>query len=346
MAINKTPRQRKEVTIRQIADKAGVSIATVSRVLNNHGDVSDETRDNVWEVARKYGYKIARGHNNSRSGTGLIAVTMPYTAPEYFALILAGAAEALTEQGFRIVLCPTRHDRDRERSLLEELSHGATDGALLVLPEESHEELRSLSENDYKFVIVDPLERPASDIPTVSAAHSSAAMQATRHLIGLGNTRIAAITGPTRSMASIERLRGYHAALAGIGILPDPSLEQAADFLVTGGKQAALKLLGLQNRPTAIIAFNDDMAIGAMQAARELRLEIPKNLSVVGIDDNRESSLVTPALTTVKQPLVEMGRMATSILIRILDNRQFEPLHIELATNLVVRDSTGPCPSK
>ena len=346
MSNNETPSRRSKITIRQIADKAGVSIATVSRVLNDHGDVSAETRESVWKVAKEYGYSIARGQKNNRTGTGLIAVTMPFTAPEYFALILAGAAEALTEHGFRIVLCPTRHDRDREKSLLEELSHGATDGALLVLPEESHEELRSLSDHGYRFVIVDPLERPDSNLPTVSAAHSSAAMQATRHLIGLGHHRIAAITGPNRSMASIERLRGYHAALAGAGIMPTQELEIQSDFLVDGGRKAARQLFRLSSPPTAIIAFNDDMAVGAMQAAREFSLSIPKDVSIVGIDDNREASLVTPPLTTVKQPLVEMGRMAVSILTRILENHQLEPLHVELATTLVVRESTGPCPVK
>jgi len=343
---NKASPRRNKITIRQIADRAGVSIATVSRVLNDHGDVSAETRETVWKVSKEYGYNIARGQKTNREGTGLIALTMPFTAPEYFALILAGAAEALTEHGFRIVLCPTRHDRDREKSLLDELSHGATDGALLVLPEESHEELRSLSDHGYRFVIVDPLERPDSNLPTVSAAHSSAAMQATRHLLGLGHTRIAAITGPTRSMASVERLRGYHAALAGAGIMPTQDLEVQADFLVEGGKQAARKLLQLPERPTGIVAFNDDMAIGAMQTAGEFSLSVPRDISVVGIDDNREASLVTPPLTTVKQPLVEMGRMAVSILTRILENHQFEPLHVELATTLIVRQSTGPCPAK
>lgn len=342
MAAPEISSSRQRTTIRQIAQLAGVSIATVSRVMNGREDVSSDTRRVVQSVAREHGYELARSGRPAYRPTSLVGVMMPFTAPAYFASILSGAAEALAERDMRVVLCPTRHDHDRERSLLEHLSNGTTDGALLILPEESENEMRSLSDRGYHFVVVDPLEPPGKGIPVVSAAHSSAAMQATRHLLDLGHRRIGVVTGPSRWMATVGRLRGYHAALAGAGILPDPSLEVPADFLIAGGRDGAERLLDIAEPPTAVLAFNDDMAIGVLQTAAAHGLKVPDDLSVVGIDDVPAAMLVTPALTTVRQPLAEMGRMAVDLLLRLLENHRYEPLHVELATSLVVRESTAP----
>jgi LacI family transcriptional regulator len=142
-------------------------------------------------------------------------------------------------------------------------------------------------------------------------------------------------------MATEERQRGYHAALAAAGVLPDPQLVVASNFDIEGGRRAAAALLELDDPPTAIFAFNDPLAIGAMQAAQARDLRVPADLSIVGFDDTAEAELVTPALTTVRQPLAEMGRMAVSLLMRLLEGRPFEALHVELATQLIVRGSTG-----
>jgi LacI family transcriptional regulator len=242
----------------------------------------------------------------------------------------------------RMVLCPTHHEREREVSLLERLMRGTTDSALLILPEESAEDLSALGEHGYRFVIVDPHQPPDERVPTVSAAHISGASAAIDHLLALGHRRIAAITGPRGWIATEERLRGYRGSLAALSILPDPALELAADFSVDGGYAATRELLALEQPPTAIFAFNDMLAIGAMQAAREHGLSVPGDLSVVGFDDTFEASIVTPALTTVRQPLAEMGRMAVALLTRMLGNQSIEALHVELQTSLVVRDSTAP----
>jgi LacI family transcriptional regulator len=329
------------VTIREIAELAGVSIATVSRVVNGRGDVSDETREIVQRVVREHGYSANRSARGLSAGrTGFVGVTIPKVHPVYFSSILSGAAEALSEQDMRIVLCPTEHEHDREVSLLERLMHGTTDGALLVLPEETNDELESLLNHGYRFVVVDPLKPLKERIPAVSAANSSGANQAIKHLLGLGHRRIAAITGPTGWLATDERRGGYHAALASAGIMPDPALEVASDFQVEGGIEAAGRLLDAAERPTAIFAFNDNLAIGAMHAARARGLRLPEDLSIVGFDDLEWAQHVTPALTTVRQPLAEMGRMAVSLLTRLLDNQSFEALHVELATRFIVRGST------
>jgi LacI family transcriptional regulator len=194
----------------------------------------------------------------------------------------------------------------------------------------------------FRFVVVDPMMRIDERVPTVSAAHSAGANQATAHLLELGHRRIAVITGPEGWMATDERLRGHRAALAAAGVLPDGSLVVESDFEVAGGRAAAAQLLDLAEPPTAIFAFNDQLAIGAMQAALERGMRVPDELSIVGFDDTAEAQIVTPRLTTVHQPLAEIGRMGVSLLTRLLENQRLEALHVELETKLVRRGSTAP----
>lgn len=322
-----------------------MSIATVSRVVNGRSDVSTETRQAVRRVLREQGYAAsARAPGRpARPRTALVGITMPVVHPEYFASILSGAAEALYEHGMRMVLCPTRHSRAREVTVLDQLTHGGTDGAILVLPEETSEELAALADGGFRFVIVDPLRpTPGGGVPVVSATNSSGATQATRHLLELGHRRIAAIGGPAGWTASEERLRGYHAALAGAGATVDANLVVHSNFSIAGGREAAGQLLSLPEPPTAIFAFNDSMAIGAMQEARDRGMRLPGEVSVVGFDDTSGAAIVVPALTTVRQPLAEMGRTAVSLLLRQLEQQRFEPLRVELETKLIVRDSTAP----
>jgi LacI family transcriptional regulator len=227
-------------------------------------------------------------------------------------------------------------------TLLERLMHGTTDGAVIILPEESSDELEQLLNHGYRFVVVDPLLPLNERIPAVSAAHTAGADQAMKHLLSLGHRRIGAITGPRGWKATDERRRGYYAALAEAGIAPHPELEVESNFELAGGTAAAERLLDLPDPPTAIFAFNDNMAIGALRAARARGVPVPEFLSVVGFDDLEEADIVTPALTTIRQPLGEMGRIAVSLLMRLLDNQRLEALHVELATRLIVRESTAP----
>ncbi|HEX3689581.1 MAG TPA: LacI family DNA-binding transcriptional regulator [Solirubrobacteraceae bacterium] len=330
------------LTIREVADLAGVSTATVSRVINGRAEVSEKARKAVMRVVREHGYSTNRTARALSGGrTGLVGVMSPVVHHSYFSVILDGAGEALYEHDMRMVLCPTHHEHEREVTLLERLMHGTTDGAVLILPEESGEELSALHDHGYRFVIIDPHKSSDERVPTVSASHTSGASDAVEHLLGLGHRRIAAVTGPRGWIATEERLRGYRAALAAAGVMPDPRLEMESDFSDRGGVQATEALLDLPDPPTAIFAFNDMLAIGAMQAARARGIRIPEDLSVVGFDDTFEASIVTPTLTTVRQPLAEMGRMAVALLVRLLQNQRIEALHVELATKLVVRESTA-----
>jgi LacI family transcriptional regulator len=338
-----TPRGR--ATIRDIARDAGVSVATVSRVMNDRPDVSPETREAVLRVARAYNFttnRSARGLSVGR--TGLIGFTLPWVDEHYFTGILAGATEALHEQEQRVVLCPTHHEHDREVTLLERLMNGTTDGAIVLLPEESSEELRALSDHKYPFVVADPRLPLAEGIPTVSAAHASGARSATEHLIRLGHRRIGLITGFPGWTATEERLAGYKTALASAGLPLLPELVVEGEFNADAGYSAAARLLDLTDRPTAIFASNDNTAVGTMRAALERGLRIPEDISIVGFDDTEVARNVWPRLTTVRQPLAELGRTAVSLLNRLIEGQRTEALRVELGTKLIVRESTGPPP--
>src|SRR5687767_7599366 len=341
---SQTDTHGKRATIRGVASAAGVSIATVSRVLNGRPDVAPETREAVLRAVREQGFSTNRNARALSGGrTGLIGVTVPLVEAAYFGLILSGTSEALYEQDMRIVLCPTLHEHDREVTLLDRLIRGTTDGAVLMLPEESSAELKALQDQGFPFVVVDPRVSLDETIPVVSAAHAAGARAATEHLLELGHRRIGAITGPPEWIACTERINGYHGALAAAGVLPDPALVAVSDFRngpVTAA--AATALLDLPDPPTAIFAFNDNVAVGVMRAARARGLRIPEDLSVVGFDDSEQAEIVVPTLTTVRQPLAEMGRMAVSLLLRLLENQRVDALRIQLATKLVVRESTGP----
>jgi LacI family transcriptional regulator len=330
-------------TIRDIASAAGFSIATVSRVLNGRPDVSADTREAVLRVVRDQGFTTNRSARALSGGrTGLVGVTLPIVHVEYFSRILWGASEALYEHDMRTVLCPTMHEHEREATLLERLMHGTTDGALLLLTKESNAELKALRRQGYPFVVLDPRRPLDEGIPAVSAAHGAGAKAATDHLLSLGHKRIGAITGAHGWVASIDRLNGFQAALAGAGALPAPELIAKGNFTSESGYAAALTLLDLPEPPTAIFAFNDEMAVGALQAAHERGVHVPDELSIVGFDDLEKTQIVTPALTTVRQPLAEMGRMGVSLLTRLLERKRVEALRVELETKLVVRDSTAP----
>ncbi|MGZ4333419.1 MAG: LacI family DNA-binding transcriptional regulator [Gaiellaceae bacterium] len=341
-ADGRSARAAARITIRDVAALAGVSLATVSRVANGRPDVAPETRETVLGVMREHGFATNRNARALAGGrTGLIGFTVPFLNESYFTAILAGAAEAAYEQDQRVVICPTHHEHAREVTLLERLMGGTTDGSIVLLPEESSAELSRLRNQGYPFVVADPRQPLDEGIPTVSAAHAAGARAAVDHLLGLGHRRIALITGTPRWVATDERVLGYRLSLAAAGIGIDPALADGGDFTFATGHAVAERLLALADPPTAIFACNDNLAVGAMHAAVERGLRIPEDLSVVGFDDTGLAESVFPSLTTVRQPLEELGRTAVSLLNRIVQGQRTEALRIELSTRLVVRESTA-----
>ncbi len=325
-----------------IAQQSGVSIATVSRVLNGRPDVSISTREKVLGYVRELGYVSNRHARALVSGrVSYIGFMVPKI--EHFTQVLAGATEAVEERDAHIVVCPTRHEHEREISLLGQLQAGGADGALLVLPTESSAELVQLRQQGYPFVVIDPRFSLDEGIPVVATANMGGGRVATEHLVALGHKRIGVITGPPGWCDSLDRLAGYHSVLFASGIANVPELVREGDFTHEGGYRAARQLLALSKRPTAIFAFNDDMALGAIRAAQEHSLAVPADLSVMGFADSPFAAMANPSLTSVFQPSYELGRSAVNLLYRILDGEQLEATRIELSTRLIVRASTTAC---
>ncbi|HEV2536835.1 MAG TPA: LacI family DNA-binding transcriptional regulator [Streptosporangiaceae bacterium] len=337
----------RRVTVRDIAAHSGVSIATVSRVLNGQTRVLPETRDLVLRTAerlrtRRPGAGAAPG---SRSVPGAVYLRCPYLLTDYFGLIVSSIAETLALHGRAVVL--DAGTAAQQVSVLPSLpSRPGTEGAIVILPPEPGEQLTALRAAGFPFVVVDPRTPVPRDIAAVSAAHFAGARTVTAHLTGLGHRRIGMIAGPHNWLAGQARLAGHVSALAEAGVLHPAELTRAGEPTTEFGYRAAGYLLDLPQRPTALACFNDKTAVGALAAAAERGLRVPADLSVTGFDDIDLARATSPMLTTVRQPLAEMGRMAVSLLIRLLDGHQLEALHVELATDLIIRSSTASVPRR
>ncbi|NUT97779.1 MAG: LacI family DNA-binding transcriptional regulator [Saccharothrix sp.] len=326
-------------TVRDVAAETGLSIATVSRVLNGQANVAEHTRELVLRAVERLGAQAPRPRGRTRPGA--VHVRCPYLLTDYFGLIVTSVAEELTAHGRRVVL--DAGTSARKASVLPSLGSGDVAGAVLVLPPEPAEQLVRLRDRKFPFVVVDPRTELPRDVAAVSAAHFAGARKLVAHLVELGHRRIGVLGGPRDWLASDSRSAGYAAALADVGVLPSPELLRHVDEPTErNGYLAARDVLDLRERPTALVAFNDKMAVGALRAARERGLDVPGDVSIAGFDDLDLSRATTPELTTVRQPVREMGRLAVTLLLRLLDRHEVDALHVELATELVVRGSTGP----
>lgn len=324
---------KQRASLRDIAAETGVSIATVSRVLNDHVNVAPRTRDLVLQA-------VERRRQETPARTRTVYVRCPYVLTDYFGLIVSSIAETLKLHGLRLLL--DAGESGQQSDALKALpGQDDVDAAILILPPEEGDDLVALSQAGFPFVVVDPRTPPPPDIAAVSAAHSSGARAIADHLIGLGHRDIAVIAGPEEWLAGDARLAGHRAALAKAGVLLTPDRLRHVEPTTAHGRRAAAELLDLTPRPTAIVCFNDKVAVGTLQAARERGLRVPEDLSVAGFDDIDLAEATDPRLTTVRQPLQEMGSIAVAQLMRVLDGHRPEALHIELATTLVVRDSTA-----
>ena len=335
------PKAGSRATVRDIAAETGVSIATVSRVLNGHATVATETRELVRKAVERLGKHAPEPRNRLSPPAGAVFVRCPYILTDYFGLIVSSIAETLELHGRSLVLSAGEAAQSTH-PLIDLPARPGISGAIMILPPESGQELIDLQSQGFPFVVVDPRIPLPRDISAVSAAHFAGARQVTTHLVELGHRRIGVIGGPIEWMASDGRLAGHAAAMADVGVLSPPDLMRDVAPTTEAGYRAAGELLDLPDRPTALVGFNDKIAVGALQAAHERGLDVPGDVSVAGFDDIDLSRATRPLLTTVRQPLPEMGRMAVNLLARVLDRHKLDALHVELATELVIRESTGP----
>jgi LacI family transcriptional regulator len=304
-------------------------------VLNDHVNVAPRTRDLVLRAVER-----RKLHAESHTRTRTVYVRCPYVLTDYFGLIVSSIAETLKIHGLRLVL-DAGESAQHSDALTDLPGQDDVDAAILILPPEDGDQLVALAGTGFPFVVVDPRTPPPPDIAAVSAAHFSGARAVADHLIGLGHRDIGVLAGPEEWLASDARLAGHRAALAQAGILLTEDRLRHFEPTTAEGRRAAGELLDTTARPTAIVCFNDKVAVGTLQAARERGLRVPADLSIAGFDDIDLSQATDPPLTTVRQPLQEMGSIAVTHLMRVLEGHRPEALHIELATTLLVRESTA-----
>jgi LacI family transcriptional regulator len=332
-------RARGKVTITEIARQAGVSVPTVSRVVNGRSDVSPRTRARVEDLLRRHGYRKRPAAPGTRAA--LLDLVFNDLDSPWAVEIIRGVEEVAHAAGVGTVVSAIHGRTGDAREWLRNLRARASDGVILVtsaLEPVLHEELRILG---VPLVVVDPAGSPALDVPTVGAANWAGGMAATEHLLSLGHRRIGLIAGPPRLLCSRARFDGYRAALEGAGLTVDDSLVVPGDFHAESGFTGCNALLDLPEPPTALFAASDQMALGAIEALRQRGLRVPEDMSVVGFDDLPEVRWSAPPLTTVRQPLADMGKLAVRTVLRMTRDEQPDSPRVELGTELVIRSSTA-----
>ena len=328
------------VTIAMVARHAGVSVPTVSKVLNGHAQVGADTRRRVQNALAATGYRRRRRADTTRSGLVDFVITEIDTA--WACELLRGAEREAHRLGVGLVLTVT-HDRetDRPREWLKVLSSRPTDGVVLVVTDQAQLPPEGLRPLEAPLVVVDQVGGYGADVPTIGATNWAGGYAATEHLIDLGHRRVGVITGPRGMRVSDDRLDGYRAALARGGLPFDPALVREGDFYVTGGRRGAAQLLDLADPVTAVFAGSDQQARGVYDEAHARGLRIPADLSVVGFDDVDLCEWMTPRLTSIRQPLAQMAALALRSVLETPQGPHDPPLRLELATSLVTRESTA-----
>jgi LacI family transcriptional regulator len=329
------------VTISQVAEEAGVSAMTVSNVLNGRPGASEETRRRVFDAADRLGYQPNLSARNLKAGrTGLIGVMTLDLTGQYGLEIVRGIADELASDEREMLISATYQDAARELERTQFLARGLVDGVLMVAPALEDATLEALRRKNLPCVVIDP-RRTDAPLPRVTVDNYGGARQAAEHLLELGHTRIAYIKGIADLESSELRYKGFHDALRLAGVDLDERLVAESDFTYTQGFRIASALIA-EHRPTALMAGGDLIALGAVDAARACGLRIPDDLSVVGFDDLPQAAQTFPALTTVRQPLHDMGRLGTRMLLSLIDDRPLLMENMQMPTELIVRGTTAP----
>lgn len=342
------------VTLADVAEEAGVSLSTISKVLNGRPDVSASTRSRVEGILAANGY-LRR--TSEKSGSGLIELVFHELESAWSMEIIRGVENVAAENGMSVVLTESGSRHAPAPDWIEGALRRRPVGVVLVFSDLPREYREMLRRRGIPFVIVDPAGDPSPDVPSVGSANWSGGLMATRHLIELGHTKIAAITGPDDMMCSHARLDGFRSAMSAAGIPIVPEWVRFGNFHTSGGELHGRELLESDDRPTAIFAGSDLQALGVLEAVRGLSqrgsgqgrsgrdgtgLRVPDDLSIVGYDDIPLATWVSPRLTTVRQPLRRMAEEASRLVLRMSKAPLETVPRMDLATSLVVRESTAP----
>lgn len=334
--------KKKPISINDIAKYAGVSKSTVSRILNDKGKFSKDTRDKVLQIVKKLNYSpsmVARSLRNRT--TKAVGLLLPDIVNPFFPEIMKGVEHVASENGYVVILCSSNEDSEKEFMYFHMFENRWIDGIIysgVTGTEEETRNIRLILEQEIPVVLMD---REIEDYfaSVVMIDNERAAYDATTYCLELGHKRIGFIAAPLKVKIFAKRLEGYRRALQKYGIEFDPSLVVEEDLTIKSGSKAAKQLVARRDPPTAIFASNDLMAIGAMKEIQGEGLRVPESISIVGFDDIPTASLVTPALTTIAQPKYEMGVEAMNLLIRMIEKKGASKSKIVLDTRLVVRKS-------
>ncbi len=329
-------KKKRTVTIQDVAKTAGVSVSTVSRVLNAKVDVASETQDRILSVIDDLGYTTNLAARSMRSQKkNLVGLIMPDIAYPFAIEVMKGVNRAIAESEFDLLVYTTGDVRKSGRASHEQkyvslLTNSISDGVIIVAPVAGEFNI------DAPIVSIDPLASNPN-YPSVHATNYQGAVEAMEYLLGLGHKRIGYISGRAELESSNRRLMGYRASLEKAGIPIDEKLIASGDYTTATGVSGAQQLLALENPPTAIFASNDQMAMGVFQVAQELGIRIPDDLSVIGFDNITESKYM--GLTTVDQFISEMGFVATQMLIKLINGTSLDDQTFKMQTQLVIRNS-------
>ena len=327
-------------TIREVAESAGVSYATVSHVINNTRLVSPETRERVLAAMDTLNYRPNALARSLRQGkTNTIGLVLPDSANPFFAEISRSIEDEAFKKGYSVFLCNTESDTKRELFYVDVLSKKQVDGIIFVAAGDQADSLDYLLQRNMPVVMIDR-NVPNVEGDAVLTDHQLGGYLATRHLLKLGHTQIACIAGPSSITPSAERIIGYRRALEEAGLPFDEKLVIRGDYHAQSGMDITNSLLKMNPRPTAIFALNDLMAIGALRAAAEVGYSIPKDLAVVGYDDLEIARFTNPPLTTIAQAKKEIGAQAVNLLVDRMARKSRPPSRLVLAPELIVRRST------
>ena len=332
-----------KLTIRQIAKLAGVSRSTVSRVINDHPNVSPETREQVLQIVAETGFRpdpIARSLSSRRAGT--IGLVIPLTIQSlfedpFFPRLMQGISQGCNAHDYTLSLF-LFHSQEEERSLNQRIAHNRLlDGVIVTATRAGDPLIPELIANQTPFVTHGRHEDPR--VSFVEVDNETGAYTAVTHLVRLGRQRIALITGPSGSVAAEDRKQGYLKALQERRVRVDESLIVHGEFTETSSYEAMQRLL--PHEPDAVFVASDTMAVGALRALREVGKRVPDEVAMVGFDDMPQAATADPPLTTIRQPIQKTGVLAVEMLIDILENGADPPRRIILPTELVIRASCG-----
>ena len=328
------------VTMRDVAEHAGVSVTTVSHVLNDSRHVSEELRGRVYAAMNQLGYRrnlLARSLRRGQTFT--LGMIVGYSFNPFFFEVARGVEAASFDRDYSVIIGNADGDLDKEFHYVNVLIEKQIDGLLLATAGIGVEHINILRSAQIPFVLLDR-EIPGADADIVRTDHARGARLAVQHLIDLGHRRIACITGPQDVQNTVYRIDGYKGTLTEAGISIDPALILTGDWNYDSGYQCASELLSQAAPPTAIFAFNDIMAVGAMRAVVETGRRVPDDVAIVGFDDISLASYVFPSLTTIRQPMVSLGRMAARRLFERMENPALSPEQLIMEPELVVRQSS------